>query len=80
MALNWLATYDELSSEEDYLPILLEIKELYADKEDIEGVVYTAIFHTPIRGVKGYCAYITEKEIIVLFWGFDELIEGDISV
>lgn len=46
--------------------------------EGIEGIVYTAIFHTPIRNVKGYCAYITEKEIIILFWGFDDLKEKDI--
>lgn len=46
--------------------------------EGIEGIIYTAIFHTPIRNVKGYCAYITEKEIIILFWGFDDLKEKDI--
>lgn len=80
MAVNWLATYDELSPEEDYNAILTEIKELYSDMENIEGIVYTAIFHNPIRGVKGYCAYITEKEVLVLFWGFDDLIERDISV
>ena len=77
MAINWLATYDSLD-DEDYLSILTEIKELYSDMEGIEGIVYTAIFHTPIRNVKGYCAYITEKEIIILFWGFDDLKEKDI--
>ena len=63
----------------DYKDILNEIKELYSDIPDLKGYVYTAIFTKAIRGVKGYCAYITDKDIIVLFWGFDNLIEGNIQ-
>ena len=77
-ALNWLGTYDVLDETMDYKDILNEIKELYSDIPDLKGYVYTAIFTKAIRGVKGYCAYITDKDIIVLFWGFDNLIEGHI--
>lgn len=80
VALNYLSTYDDLSDPDDYLDMLEELKELYTESEGIKGVVYTAIFHTPVRGVKGYCAHITEDKLRVVFWGFDDLIENDISV
>ena len=80
VALNYLSIYDDLSNPDDYLEILEELKELYSEQEIIKGVVYTAIFHTPVRGVRGYCAHITEEKLRIVFWGFDDLIENDISV
>lgn len=79
-ALNWLSTYNDLSDPEEYVSILEEIGELYKEQEGIEGAVYTAIFHKPICGVKGYCAHITNNRIVILFWAFDDLITEDIEV
>lgn len=80
LALNWLSTYNDLNDPDDYQNILEEIGELYKDAEGIEGAVYTAIFHTPIFKAKGYCAHITDKQITIMFWAFDDLITEDIEV
>lgn len=79
LAVNWLATYDDLDNPNEYKDILTEIKELYEDVPELKGSIYTAIFHQPIRGVRGYCAHITDEDIIILFWGFDDLIEENIE-
>ena len=77
-AVNWLSTYPVLKVE-DFEQIIQEISELYDTFDEFDKNIEIQFFVKPIYGINGYLIAYDENQIFVMFWAFDNLIEGEIS-